>query len=187
MDEPGHVYHMYVVRSPERDRLAEALDGRRDRPRLLLRDAAPPPAGAALPRQKEGSLPETEKAAAENLALPMWAGIPAEVQERVVGRDPRGRGGARVIPINRHRIWQLVADAGLIALAWWLAFELRFDQGVPRYYDTLFRRTILIVVAIKLVVFVAVPLLRPLVAVRLDPRHVVGRARRRPPPRSSPA
>ena len=33
---------------------------------------------------KEGSLPETEKAAAENLALPMWAGIPAETQERVV-------------------------------------------------------------------------------------------------------
>jgi FlaA1/EpsC-like NDP-sugar epimerase len=59
-----------------------------------------------------------------------------------------------MIPINRHRIWQLVADAGLIALAWWLAFEVRFDQGVPRYYDTLFRRTILIVVAIKLVVFV---------------------------------
>jgi FlaA1/EpsC-like NDP-sugar epimerase len=59
-----------------------------------------------------------------------------------------------VIPVNRHRIWQVVADAGLIALAWWLAFELRFDQGVPRYYDTLFRRTILIVVAIKLVVFV---------------------------------
>jgi len=59
-----------------------------------------------------------------------------------------------LIPINRHRIWQLVADAGLIALAWYLAFTLRFDQGVPRYYDTLFRRTILIVVAIKLVVFV---------------------------------
>jgi aminotransferase EvaB len=33
---------------------------------------------------KEGSLPETERAARENLALPMWAGIPAEVQERVV-------------------------------------------------------------------------------------------------------
>jgi FlaA1/EpsC-like NDP-sugar epimerase len=59
-----------------------------------------------------------------------------------------------VIPVNRHRIWQLVADAGLIALAWYLAFELRFDHGVPRYYDTLFRRTILIVVAIQLVVFV---------------------------------
>jgi len=59
-----------------------------------------------------------------------------------------------VIPVNRHRIWQLVADAFLCALAWYLAFELRFDHGVPRYYDTLFRRTILIVVGIQLVVFV---------------------------------
>ena len=31
-----------------------------------------------------GALPETERAAAENLALPMWAGIGADVQERVV-------------------------------------------------------------------------------------------------------
>jgi FlaA1/EpsC-like NDP-sugar epimerase len=59
-----------------------------------------------------------------------------------------------VIRINRHRLWQLVADAGLIALAWYLAFELRFDRGVPPYYETLFKRTLLIVVAIKLVVFV---------------------------------
>jgi FlaA1/EpsC-like NDP-sugar epimerase len=59
-----------------------------------------------------------------------------------------------VIPINRHRIWQLVADSGLIALAWYLAFTLRFDRGVPPYYETLFRRTILIVIGIKLVVFV---------------------------------
>jgi FlaA1/EpsC-like NDP-sugar epimerase len=59
-----------------------------------------------------------------------------------------------VIPINRHRIWQLVADGALVAAAWWLAFELRFDHGVPPYYDTLFRKTILIVVAIKLLVFI---------------------------------
>jgi FlaA1/EpsC-like NDP-sugar epimerase len=59
-----------------------------------------------------------------------------------------------VIPVNRHRLWQLVADGALVALAWWLAFELRFDHGVPVYYDTLFKRTILIVVAIKLFVFV---------------------------------
>ena len=31
-----------------------------------------------------GSLPETERAAAENLALPMWGGIDADTQERVV-------------------------------------------------------------------------------------------------------
>ena len=53
-DEPGHVYHMYVVRSPERDRLAEALADGRDRARVLLRDAAPPPAGASLPRLQGG-------------------------------------------------------------------------------------------------------------------------------------
>jgi FlaA1/EpsC-like NDP-sugar epimerase len=56
--------------------------------------------------------------------------------------------------INRHRLWQLFADAGLIALAWYLAFELRFDRGVPPYYETLFRRTLPIVIAIKLVVFI---------------------------------
>jgi FlaA1/EpsC-like NDP-sugar epimerase len=57
--------------------------------------------------------------------------------------------------VNRHRIWQLVADAGLVALAWWLAFTLRFDSPTPVYYETLFKRTILVVVAIKLAVFVA--------------------------------
>jgi FlaA1/EpsC-like NDP-sugar epimerase len=59
-----------------------------------------------------------------------------------------------LVPVNRHRIWQLVADAILVAAAWWLAFQLRFDQGVPPFYETLFNRTILIVLGIKLVVFV---------------------------------
>jgi FlaA1/EpsC-like NDP-sugar epimerase len=59
-----------------------------------------------------------------------------------------------LIPINRHRLWQLVADGALVAVAWYLAFEVRFDHGVPPYYETLFRRTILIVVAIKLLVFI---------------------------------
>jgi FlaA1/EpsC-like NDP-sugar epimerase len=59
-----------------------------------------------------------------------------------------------VIPVNRHRLWQLLADTCLIALAWFLAFQLRFDHGPPVYYETLLRRTILIVIAIKLVVFV---------------------------------
>jgi len=60
-----------------------------------------------------------------------------------------------VLPVNRHRIWQLAADAGLVAGAWTLAFYLRFDHGLPPYYQTLLWRTVLIVVAIKLAVFVA--------------------------------
>ena len=39
------------------------------------------------------------------------------------------------IPVTRHRIWQLAADAALIGLAWWGAFFLCFDQDVPRYYQ----------------------------------------------------
>ena len=57
-------------------------------------------------------------------------------------------------PINRHRLWQLAADGVLVAAAWWLAFQLRFDRGIPPYYQVLFERTILLVVAIKLGVFV---------------------------------
>ena len=57
-------------------------------------------------------------------------------------------------PINRHRLWQLIVDAALIAAAWYLAFRLRFDPRVPPYYHTLFVRTIWIVLLIKLVVFV---------------------------------
>jgi dTDP-4-amino-4,6-dideoxygalactose transaminase len=83
-DEPGHVYHMYVVRSPERDRLAEALAAAEiGHASYYVTPLHRQPALRYL-GQKEGSLPETEKAAAENLALPMWAGIPAEVQEKVV-------------------------------------------------------------------------------------------------------
>jgi FlaA1/EpsC-like NDP-sugar epimerase len=59
-----------------------------------------------------------------------------------------------MIPVNRHRLWQLFADAALIAIAWWLAFWLRFDQGVRPPYHRLFVDTILIVLAIKLLVFV---------------------------------
>ena len=53
-DEPGHVYHMYCVRSPERDRLAAALAEARDRLRVVLPAAAASPAGAALPRLRRG-------------------------------------------------------------------------------------------------------------------------------------
>ena len=83
-DEPGHVYHLFVVRTPDRERIAAALKEREIacasyyvtplhlQPALRYLGYAP------------GALPETEKAAAENLALPMWAGIAPEQQQRIV-------------------------------------------------------------------------------------------------------
>lgn len=59
------------------------------------------------------------------------------------------------MPVNRHRLWQLLADAALIALAWWLAFWLRFDHGIPGPYHRLFVDTIAVAVAIKLAIFIA--------------------------------
>ena len=83
-DEPAHVYHMYVVRSPERDRLHDALEAAQiGHASYYVTPLHLQPALGFL-GWKEGSLPETERAARENLALPMWAGIPADVQERVV-------------------------------------------------------------------------------------------------------
>ncbi|HZS30689.1 MAG TPA: nucleoside-diphosphate sugar epimerase/dehydratase [Gaiellaceae bacterium] len=54
-----------------------------------------------------------------------------------------------------HRIWQLLVDAAIVAAAWWLSFELRFDHGLNVPYTNLLDRTILLVVALKLIVFVA--------------------------------
>jgi len=58
------------------------------------------------------------------------------------------------LPISKHRLWQVAFDAVLIASAWYLAFQLRFDHGIPPYYDTLFERSVAIVIGIQLVTFV---------------------------------
>ena len=84
VDEPGHVYHMYVVRTEERDRITATL---REREIACAAYYVTPlhlqPAMAHL-GYEAGSLPETERAAAENLALPMWGGIDADRQAEVV-------------------------------------------------------------------------------------------------------
>jgi len=59
------------------------------------------------------------------------------------------------IPVNRHRVWQLVFDAVLIVAAWQLTFFLRFDKSTPVFYRHLLDwQVIAVVVAIKLTVFV---------------------------------
>jgi dTDP-4-amino-4,6-dideoxygalactose transaminase len=84
VDEAGHVYHMYCVRSPERDRLAAALKDAEIgfavyyQPPLHLQPAL------RYLGYSEGDFPETEKASRENLCLPLWAGITEEQQAEVV-------------------------------------------------------------------------------------------------------
>jgi dTDP-4-amino-4,6-dideoxygalactose transaminase len=83
-DEPGHVYHMYVVRSPERDRIVDAL--RAAEIGCATYYTTPlhlQPVYAGL-GYRPGSLPETERAARETVALPLWPGIHREQQQAVV-------------------------------------------------------------------------------------------------------
>jgi dTDP-4-amino-4,6-dideoxygalactose transaminase len=83
-DEPGHVYHMYVVRSPERDRIAAALTEAGIASASYYTTPLHLQPALAFLGHREGEFAETERAARENLALPLWAGIGADVQERVV-------------------------------------------------------------------------------------------------------
>ncbi len=83
-DAPGHVYHMYVVRSPDRDRIVAALAEREIASAAYYVTPLHLQPALRYLGWEPGSLPETERAAAENLALPLWGGIDADVQERVV-------------------------------------------------------------------------------------------------------
>ena len=83
-DEPGHVYHVYVVRSPERDRIREHLAAAEIASSTYYETPLHRQPALRQFGQADGDFPETERAARENLALPMWAGIGADVQERVV-------------------------------------------------------------------------------------------------------
>jgi dTDP-4-amino-4,6-dideoxygalactose transaminase len=83
-DDGAHVFHMYVTRTPERDRLAEALRAAEIASASYYVTPLHLQPALRYLGYEAGAFPETERAAADNLALPLWAGIPAEVQERVV-------------------------------------------------------------------------------------------------------
>jgi FlaA1/EpsC-like NDP-sugar epimerase len=61
-------------------------------------------------------------------------------------------------PVYRNRVLQVAADAALVALAYFLAFQLRFlddPHGWPHRYEVLFAQSVGFVVAGKLIVFAA--------------------------------
>ena len=64
----------------------------------------------------------------------------------------RRRLRSAAFPVHRHALPQIVLDAGLVALAYYLAYRLRFDGagGLPEPYELLFKTTILPAVAIAL-------------------------------------
>ena len=84
MDEAGHVYHVYAVRTTRRREIAAALQEAGVASASYYTTPLHLQPALRYLGVEEGSLPETERAAAENLALPMWGGIAPEQQERVV-------------------------------------------------------------------------------------------------------
>jgi dTDP-4-amino-4,6-dideoxygalactose transaminase len=83
-DDPGHVYHLFVCRSPERDRIRTALAEAGIASATYYTTPLHLQPSLRFLGYKPGSLPATEHAGAENFSLPLWPGIPAEAQERVV-------------------------------------------------------------------------------------------------------
>jgi FlaA1/EpsC-like NDP-sugar epimerase len=66
----------------------------------------------------------------------------------------RRRIRSATLPLHRHSLLQLAVDGVLVAIAYYLAFQLRFDNGPTHYYALLRERTIWWVVAGSLLVLV---------------------------------
>jgi len=83
-DEPGHVYHLFVCRSPDRDRIRDALSEAEIASAVYYTTPLHLQAALRFLGYSEGTLPETERAARENFSVPLWPGMDAAIQERVV-------------------------------------------------------------------------------------------------------
>ncbi len=83
-DEPGHAYHLFVCRSPERDRIRAALKEAEIASAVYYTTPLHLQPALAYLGYQPGSLPVTETLGRDNFSLPLWAGIEAEAQERVV-------------------------------------------------------------------------------------------------------
>jgi len=57
--------------------------------------------------------------------------------------------------VNVRRVGQVGVDAALLALAYWLAYMLRFDEGIPHRYQELLTDTIWITVPMQVAIYAA--------------------------------
>jgi dTDP-4-amino-4,6-dideoxygalactose transaminase len=83
-DEPGHIYHLFVCRSPERDEIHHALREAGIGTATYYTTPLHLQPALRFLGYEPGSLPETEAVAGVNFSIPLWPGIPVEMQERVV-------------------------------------------------------------------------------------------------------
>jgi dTDP-3-amino-3,4,6-trideoxy-alpha-D-glucose transaminase len=83
-DEPGHVYHLFVCRSLERDRIRAALKQAGIGSAAYYTTPLHSQRAFSGLGYSRGDLPVTEQLARENFSVPIWAGIDAATQERVV-------------------------------------------------------------------------------------------------------
>jgi dTDP-3-amino-3,4,6-trideoxy-alpha-D-glucose transaminase len=83
-DEPGHAYHLFVCRSTERDRIRAALKDAGIASAVYYTTPLHLQPALSYLGYAHGSLPVTEQLGRENFSVPLWAGIDAATQERVV-------------------------------------------------------------------------------------------------------
>src|SRR5436190_5361003 len=87
-----------------------------------------------------------------------WSALLASRRNRLPRMRRRSRLAA--LPVHRHALPQIAVDAGLVALAYFLAYRLRFDGSVPDDYQQLFERTLSFVVIGNIAIFTAFGLYR---------------------------
>jgi dTDP-4-amino-4,6-dideoxygalactose transaminase len=83
-DEPGHIYHLFVCQSPERDRIRAALAEANIGTAMYYTTPLHLQPALRFLGGEPGTLPETERVAELNFSVPLWPGIPVEAQEHVV-------------------------------------------------------------------------------------------------------
>jgi dTDP-4-amino-4,6-dideoxygalactose transaminase len=80
-----HIYHQYIVRAPKRDALREHLVEREIQTAIYYPVGLHEQKSFAYLGYQAGDFPETERAARETLALPIYPEISREAQRYVVG------------------------------------------------------------------------------------------------------